>query len=166
MDFRHLYTTFDGRINRKPFWMGAIVLFIVAFLVSLVVVGLLSMISQTLASLVSLLISLVLLYPSCALGIKRLHDRGKSGRLMAVFIAPNVIFLIADMLGLTSRDVVMGGETVPVPTALGGVLLLVSFVVAIWALIELGIRKGTPGPNAYGADPLAPTPMTSDTNGV
>jgi uncharacterized membrane protein YhaH (DUF805 family) len=31
---------------------------------------------------------------------------------------------------------------------------LLSFAIGIWALIELGILKGTTGPNQHGPDPL------------
>ena len=47
MDLRYLYTSFDGRINRKPFWID------------------------------NLILSLAFLYPSAALGVTRLHDRSK-----------------------------------------------------------------------------------------
>ena len=28
MDFRYLYTSFEGRINRKPFWIAGLILLI------------------------------------------------------------------------------------------------------------------------------------------
>jgi uncharacterized membrane protein YhaH (DUF805 family) len=31
---------------------------------------------------------------------------------------------------------------------------LVSLIISIWALVELGFLRGTPGPNQYGPDPL------------
>ena len=36
----------------------------------------------------------------------------------------------------------------------GFVLGLASFVISIWALVEIGFLRGTVGPNAYGPDPL------------
>ena len=39
--------------------------------------------------------------------------------------------------------------------SLGWILNLLSLAVGIWALIELGILKGTTGPNQHGPDPLA-----------
>jgi uncharacterized membrane protein YhaH (DUF805 family) len=36
---------------------------------------------------------------------------------------------------------------------------LVSFAISIWALVELGFLRGTPGPNQYGPDPLTPEPI-------
>jgi uncharacterized membrane protein YhaH (DUF805 family) len=40
-------------------------------------------------------------------------------------------------------------------TAIGWVCALVNLGVGLWFLIELGILKGTPGPNRFGGDPLA-----------
>ena len=33
MDFGYLYTSFEGRINRKPYWIGLIVLIIVMMVI-------------------------------------------------------------------------------------------------------------------------------------
>jgi uncharacterized membrane protein YhaH (DUF805 family) len=41
-----------------------------------------------------------------------------------------------------------------VPTGIGWVINLLSFVIGIWALVDLGILKGTAGPNRHGPDPL------------
>lgn len=159
MNIRDLYTALDGRINRKPFWLGAIGLFLVGIVISVVIVLPLMALSKTLGSLVSLLISLAFLYPACALGIKRLHDRGQSGHLMAVFVAPGLIYQIADLLGLATRQATLNGQTFAVPTAIGSALGLLSLVVGLWALVSLGIRRGTPGTNAWGPDPLDGTPF-------
>ena len=40
-------------------------------------------------------------------------------------------------------------------STLGMILGLLSLVIGIWALVELGILKGTDGPNQHGPDPLA-----------
>ena len=157
MDFRYLYTSFDGRINRKPFWLASLVMMAAAIVLSLVIVAPVAVISPVLGALLSVLISLALLYPGVALGVKRLHDRGKSGKLMAVFLAPSLILQFGQLLGVTGSEQVIGGEPVYLPNALGWLLIVVSLGVAIWALVELGILKGTQGPNAYGPDPLAGT---------
>lgn len=154
MNFRDLYTSFDGRINRKPFWLGIIGLIVASIIITVVVVLPLSALSKTLGNVLGLLISLAFLYPGCALGIKRLHDRGKSGTLMAVFVAPGLVYQIADLLGLATRQAALNGQTFPVPTALGSALGLLSLAVGIWALVTLGLRKGTAGANAWGPDPL------------
>jgi uncharacterized membrane protein YhaH (DUF805 family) len=155
MDFRYLYTSFDGRINRKPFWIASLIMLAAAIVLSLVILAPATMMSPGLGAFLSLLLYLALLYPVVALGVKRLHDRGKPGQLMAVFLAPGLILQLGDLLGITGSAQVIGGETIYLPNMLGWLLIVVSFGVAIWALVELGILKGTSGPNAYGPDPLA-----------
>lgn len=157
MNFRYLYTSFEGRINRKPFWIASLIMMAAAIVLSLVVVTPITLMSPGLGVLVAFLIWLALLYPVVALGVKRLHDRGKSGQLMAVFLAPSVILQLGDLLGITGGEQVVGGETIYLPNMLGWLLVAASLVFAIWALVELGILKGTTGPNAYGPDPLAGT---------
>ena len=155
MNFKYLYTSFDGRINRKPFWLGAIGLVVVGLVLSLVVVAPLAAVSASLGKILSLLLSLILLYPGIALSIKRLHDRNKPVGLIWIFVAPGLIYQVVDLLGLATRTMSVQGQVMPVPTAIGIVLMLVSLGVGIWALITLGIRKGTAGPNPHGPDPLA-----------
>ena len=77
-----------------------------------------------------------------AIGIKRLHDRDKSGWLIVLFyLAPSILGGIANT---TEQAVVCF------------VLGLASFVISIWGLVELGFLRGTVGPNPYGPDPLQP----------
>ena len=157
MDFRYLYTSFDGRINRKPFWIASLIMMAAAMVLSLVIVTPLTLMSPGLGVFVALLIWLALLYPVVALGVKRLHDRGKSGQLMAVFLAPSILLQLGDLLGITGSEQMVGGEMIYLPNMLGWLLVAASLGVAIWALVELGILRGTTGPNAYGPDPLAGT---------
>lgn len=154
MDFAYLYTRFDGRLNRKPFWMGSLII-LVAGVIASVVLGVLAQGRPGIAGVLAFLVYLIMLYPLVALGVKRLHDRGKPGYFMAIFIVPGLLSQLAQLLGLNVRMQDLGGPLVPVPTALGTVLALAAFVVGIWALVELGLRKGAAGDNAYGPDPLA-----------
>ncbi|HET7411206.1 MAG TPA: DUF805 domain-containing protein [Pararhizobium sp.] len=154
MDWRYLYTSFDGRINRKPFWLASIVMIIVAIFLSIVIVMPVSAASTTLGALASLVLSLVFLYPALALGVKRLHDRGKSGIFMAIFIAPGLISQAAALFGLTGSEQVLAGQSIYLPNTLGWLLNLLSLAVGIWALVTLGFLKGTSGANKYGPDPL------------
>lgn len=163
MNLRALYTTFDGRINRQPFWLGMIGLIIAGVAVSVVIVLPLTALNRALGGVASLLISLALLYPACALGVKRLHDRNKPGNLIAVFIAPGLVYQLADLFGLVSRQTTIAGQTLPVPTLFGSLIGLVSLIVGIWALVALGFRKGTAGANNYGPDPLNALPPAEQT---
>ncbi|NMA97531.1 MAG: DUF805 domain-containing protein [Phyllobacteriaceae bacterium] len=155
MDFRYLYTSFEGRINRKPFWIASLILFVIAIVISFAVLMPISAANATIGALAGLILSLAFLYPGVALGVKRLHDRGKSGLLMAVFIAPGLVSQAGDLLGITGSYQTIAGHSIHMPNTLGWILNLVVLGVAIWALVTLGFLKGTSGPNGYGSDPLA-----------
>ena len=45
---------------------------------------------------------------------------------------------------------------------LGAVVALIGFAVSIWAIVELGILRGTIGANQYGPDPLPAGKATYD----
>lgn len=154
MDFRYLYTSFEGRINRKPFWIAGLILFVVALVISFAIVMPITAANATMGALVGLILSLAFLYPGAALGVKRLHDRGTSGLMMAVFIAPGLVSQLCDLLGITGSYQTIAGHSIHMPNTLGWILNLVTLGVAIWALVTLGFLKGTSGANSYGPDPL------------
>jgi uncharacterized membrane protein YhaH (DUF805 family) len=92
----------------------------------------------------------LLLAPVLAFGVciyaRRLHDRGRSAWWLVLFaLGPYLLMmaagLVIDLLGGPLSAVIS------LPMALGAVVL------AIWGWIELGFRRGTRGPNAFGADP-------------
>jgi len=86
---------------------------------------------------INLLCLLPLLASVTAVGIKRLHDRGKSGAwLLLMYLVP-VVFYVS-----------------PVMTAVAGWAML------IWPLVELGLFSGTPGPNKYGPAPASSSFVT------
>lgn len=85
------------------------------------------------------ILTLLMTWSSIAVGIKRLHDREKSGWWMLVFL-----------LGPT----VLNGLGQSTFGAANVILTLGAAVVSIWALVELGFLRGTPGTNLYGPDPL------------
>ena len=133
MDWKYLFTSFGGRINRKPFWLSLLALVVVEWIV-VIVFGMIlgtSMMggldpnmppdeaaSAAMKAMIPLWIVLLLfLYPSLAVYTKRWHDRGKSGWWTLIGLVP-----------------IIGG---------------------IWLLVELGFLRGTEGPNQYGDDPLA-----------
>ena len=133
MDWKYLFTSFEGRINRKPFWLSLLALFVVEWILMLVlglVLGTSMMGSvdpnmapdqaaamATKGMIPIIIVSLLFLYPALAIYAKRWHDRGKSGWWTLIGLVP-----------------VIGG---------------------IWLLVELGFLRGTEGPNQYGNDPLA-----------
>lgn len=161
-----MFTGFAGRINRAKWWLGTIILAVIGFLVYWIlamVFGISAMMTDPaqLASvmrtsaIVQIIVLAILAYPTTALMIKRLNDRDRPSFFAYIFWAPTVLSVLGGLLGITMTTTDMGGIAVPTQTALGWVLVLLGLVVGIWALIELGILKGTDGPNQHGPDPLA-----------
>ena len=133
MDWKYLFTSFEGRISRQPFWLSILALLIVEWVV-MIVLGMVFGISMmggmdpgmdpeaaasaAMTGMIPLIIvSLLFLYPALAIYTKRWHDRGKSGWWTLIILVP--------LIG------------------------------SIWFLVECGFLRGTEGPNQYGNDPLA-----------
>ena len=130
-----LFTSLEGRIPRKTFWLGFIVLLIVSWILQLIlftVFGVSMMGSMdpnadpaaaaaeemmSKMTLPLIILFLLLLWPSICLYAKRWHDRDKSGWWSLIGLIP-----------------IIGG---------------------LWMLIELGFLRGTDGPNRFGPDPIA-----------
>ena len=83
MDFKQLFTTYDGRITRKPFWIGNLILAVI----NVMVMGLATS-NSAVTNLIAIIISLALIYPSICVAIKRFHDRGKSGWWVCIAFIP------------------------------------------------------------------------------
>ena len=165
MNFTYLYTSFEGRLNRKPFWLGILLLVAISIVIDLAFVVYLAVrfgvpesadVSEwalwqnNLASQVKLanfVLQLVLLYPSAALMVKRLHDRNRPGYFAVFGLAPGLLYNLVDIAGSTSSD---PAEM----NLLEIVLLIVTIAVGIWFFVELGCLRGTVGANRYGPDPL------------
>ena len=87
MDWRTLFFTFEGRINRLSFWVGTILLVIV----NVVVLSLFdAVLGDDVSFVVSIVVAIALLYPSLAVHVKRWHDRDKSGWWVLVGFIPIV----------------------------------------------------------------------------
>jgi len=151
-----LLFTYTGRINRAKYWLALLVY--LAITVLLIAIGLIMFGNSLLAvgdeetdeivvgllsrgigfTLIVLVVYIPMVVSGFMVGIKRLHDRDKSGWWLLVFyVLPGLLSTI--------------GETL----AAGGLVFsLASFAVSIWALVELGFLRGTAGSNRYGPDPL------------
>jgi uncharacterized membrane protein YhaH (DUF805 family) len=143
MDFGYLFTSTEGRINRAKWWVGMIVLAVVNIVLSWVLLSILG----THAPIALLVLQLVLFYPGYAVGAKRFQDRDRPGMFALILPALGLLSQLATTLGLS------GDPTAP--GALSYIFMILILAVAIWYLIDLGILKGTTGPNPYGPDPLA-----------
>ena len=153
MDLKYLLTSFDGRIGRKQFWIGILCIIVAAFILIFVLGITLGLFLPF--AFVSLIGSLILLYPSAALMAKRLHDRNKGNNpWLYIFIGPSLVLTILSGLGIGFETVTIEGSETSYPSNMITILLtIVSTVVGLWALVELGFLKGTAGSNDYGEDP-------------
>ncbi|MGO9134917.1 MAG: DUF805 domain-containing protein [Methylovirgula sp.] len=86
MDYQDLFLTNAGRINRQPFWIGGIILAVINVVLGFIF-GLIFG-HNNLANILALIVNVVLIYPSVNLGIKRFHDRGKSGWWVLIVVVP------------------------------------------------------------------------------
>jgi uncharacterized membrane protein YhaH (DUF805 family) len=134
-DLQELFSNFDGRLNRSKYWLG----FCISFSLVLVGISFFDM-ADYLGILVASVAFLAAIAICIPIGIKRLHDRDKSGWwLLLFYIAPVVLDWISR---LTEAFV---------PASLIG---LVGLGISVWTLVELGFLPGTDGTNQYGANPL------------
>lgn len=92
------YAKFDGRAGRAEFWYYALAVFLVN-----IVLNILSQ-ATGLFLIVSLIWSLAMLIPSIAVGIRRLHDTGKTGWLMLIWLIPIVGWIILIVFWATEGD--------------------------------------------------------------
>lgn len=83
------YADFDGRARRKEYWMFVLFNFLLSIGVSAIdyMLG---------TSFLGMIYSLAVLVPSIAVGVRRLHDIGKSGWMLLVGLIPlvGVIWLL------------------------------------------------------------------------
>jgi uncharacterized membrane protein YhaH (DUF805 family) len=160
-----MFTGFAGRINRAKWWIGTIILAVVGIILYFILAAVFGMgaltdpaqiasMMRTVAILQIVLLA-ILAYPTTALMMKRLNDRDRPSYFAYIFWAPTVLSVLGGLLGLTMTTMDMGGVAIPTQSGLGWILSIASLAVGIWALIELGILKGTEGPNQHGPDPLA-----------
>ena len=145
LDFQYLFTSFDGRINRAKYWAGVVIILVVWLIFGLIVN---SILGGTIFGAILLILALaILFYAFYAVAAKRFQDRDKPGVTALYGLAPAFIANLLTIFGLTGAPQELN--------AIGWICALIIWGIAIWFLIELGILKGTPGPNRFGGDPLA-----------
>jgi uncharacterized membrane protein YhaH (DUF805 family) len=134
----YLFTSFQSRINRRPFWIGCGILAAV------------ELASQWLALRIqgeqlSTVLDLAFTYPEFALAVKRANDRDLSPWLVALFFAVNVALDLFTLLN----------GAIDVDNPINEIIVLPFALLAVVLIVELGFRRGTIGPNRFGPDPLA-----------
>jgi uncharacterized membrane protein YhaH (DUF805 family) len=142
MNFTSLFTSFSGRINRARYWIGILILFALSCIMWFG--ALTALIDGNIGLIVVLMVFGLLLFAiSIPITVKRLHDRGKSGHYAWLLYGSSVVGGAVDPWTQTMQI-----------DPFGMIVALITVVIGLWFFIELGFFRGTPGPNAYGPDPL------------
>lgn len=81
------YATFSGRARRSEYWFFAL-----AYLIASVVANIIDQMIGT--QLFVYILALALLLPSLAVGVRRLHDTGRSGWWILIGLVPIVGFIV------------------------------------------------------------------------
>ncbi|PCI03930.1 MAG: hypothetical protein COB78_06140 [Hyphomicrobiales bacterium] len=154
MDFKYLFTSFDGRIGRQQFWLGILAIVIASFALIIVLGFTIGLFLPT--ALISLIGTIIIFYPSLALSMKRLHDRNKGAKPWAfIFFGPGILMQLMQITGIGFTTSVIAGEEIVIPSnGLVMIFSVVGAVIGLWALVEFGFLKGTDGDNQFGPDPL------------
>jgi uncharacterized membrane protein YhaH (DUF805 family) len=146
MNFDALFLRFDGRISRKAFWAGIISLIVFGAIILVISAMLTGERDYAVIRFNIFAIEVALLYPLVAVGVKRLHDRGRPGYTVLVFLIPWILHQVTNMIGITGDPLAFN--------AIDVTSFLINLVLFFWFLFELGFRRGTVGPNEFGPDPV------------
>jgi uncharacterized membrane protein YhaH (DUF805 family) len=148
MPLSQLLFSFQGRLNRKPYWLtilATVVIIILLIVFALMMFGEHDFWAGGLLLVLLVILYIPLIWISLAIGAKRLHDRDKSAWwLLLFYLVPSVLSTAGNHAG-----------------DIGIILQLVSFAITVWAFVELGCLRGTVGPNRFGPDPRAPAMLAA-----
>lgn len=138
------YLDFRGRAPRLEYWQVQLASSVVAGVCVLLAMLVVPVAGPAGGAVMLLVIPLLL--ASLATGVRRLHDRNKSGWWLLIYwLAPTAVSAWAETQSEGS-DMYMAAVA----------LSLAGLAVTIWSLVELGFLKGSQGPNRFGAVSMMP----------
>ena len=73
--------------------------------------------------------------------------------MVIVFLVPRLLHQIMNLIGITGDPIAFNSLDV--------LFFGVNIVIGLWFLIDLGLLRGTVGPNKYGPDPLTTSDISS-----
>ena len=95
LDFKSLFTSLDGRINRAQFWVGAAGILVILMIVD----GIFG--SSVFGRILKFLLAIGLFYPAYAVTAKRFQDRDKPGETALYGLIPVLVAIVLGSFGLT-----------------------------------------------------------------
>jgi uncharacterized membrane protein YhaH (DUF805 family) len=133
---------YEGRIGRLPYWLGLMAAWAIPGALAAIADEVVPGTGDIGRYLAFLVIVGTLAWIHSAVTVKRLHDRDKSAAWYLLYgVAPPGLFVAA--IYVYSQGAVVQTWT----------LLAVSIAGLLWVLVELGLLRGTDGPNRYGPAP-------------
>ena len=147
MNVGNLFLGFEGRIGRAPYWLGTLAVAAAEWALRWALgVPLLGNTPDQRLRAVIFAIGLISLYPTAAIAVKRLHDRNQPAKYVWLLLAAYSVALLGDLFGYFDDPDRLGYA--------GWIAIGFVGIVGLAFFIELGFRRGKPGPNQYGPDPL------------
>ncbi len=151
-----LYTTTDGRIARKSWWIGVVGLLVVSIVLTwiLMLVGLGPSPTTGSSGWAQVIVFILLIYPYYCLSLKRRQDKDNNGLDLKIIMGLSAVLTLLQAfgVGMTPTDL-GGGVMVAMPAGWMTALYAVLGLAGIYLLVVLGFLRGTVGNNSYGADP-------------
>ncbi len=153
MRWIYFFGNFDGRISRKTFWLATLVLFVAEVLLATIADMTASgLANESAGDVAGDIVLLVFLYPQFVISVKRGHDRNIA---TWVIVACYVLVALSDALNLFGLlETRINLKVLSTANVFSFAVITIVGIVSLALLIELGFRRGTPGPNRYGPDPL------------
>ena len=143
-----LWYSLEGRISRRTYWLKFVVPIAGLLIMSGVVDDFMGYVEPDGSGPAVVIVGLFVMWPAIVGVVKRFHDLGHSGRLVAG--------LWGGLLGSAIVAAI-------IPTNGASEFLVIPFGIAEvgvrLATLWFGIVRGTQGPNQYGPDPLGGSPM-------
>ena len=148
-DFQSAMFSFEGRLRRSHFWIGFLIIF-----GANVVLGWIPILGW--------LISLALIWPNLAISVKRLHDMGKTGWLIAIPWVGSVVAFFAGFAMVIAAAVANGysedyyeGNPAAVFALMGPAfgLFAIAGLLGLAFLLWIGIADSQKGENRFGPNP-------------
>lgn len=138
----YLFTSVEGRIGRRTYWLGILLITVIG----VPVIALTTLLGGGTAGAIA---NLFFLWCGFALSVKRAQDHNMHYLFIAAYFA-----LVAVVTNLTASQTKMmtGMASQQQPLVVAVSLFFLAYV--IFLFVQLGLRRGTVGPNKYGPDPL------------